>query len=206
MDEHLARNERMWDRRAEDFDARRFDYFRILQRRVLSLMPLRKGITFLDVGCGTGRAVLEAHRRLEGEGSFHGIDLSPGMIERASENAAGLTGVDFTVADAEHLPFDDASIDLIVCTNSFHHYPRPVSSLRQFSRVLTRGGAAYILDVTADLFLIRWIDARTRAKEPEHVRFYSTLEFKEMLGQAGLSYAGRKVVAFPEILHIGRKP
>ena len=45
--------------------------------------------------------------------------------------------------------------------------------------MLKAGGSLVILDVTTDAFFLRWIDALVASKEPEHVKFYATREFKE---------------------------
>lgn len=202
---HLDINAEKWNRRSQDFDRKLFDYFRFLQERVIRLLPLQRGVSFLDVGCGTGWAVLRAHQLLNGEGVFRGIDIAPKMIERATENAAGKNAIQFVVGSADDLPFDDESVDVCMCTNSFHHYPDPGAALREIKRVLRVGGSLFVLDVTADAFFLRWIDTRVSAREPEHVRFYATSEFKSMFAGAGLLYDRGKWVAFPEKVHVAIK-
>ena len=49
-------------------------------------------------------------------------------------------------ADSEHLPFDDQSLDVITCANSFHHYPRQSGVVREMRRVLKPGGRLILLD------------------------------------------------------------
>ena len=127
------------------------------------------------------------------------------MIERAVENSVGRRTVHFQEASSERLPFADESIDACMCSNSFHHYPDPVAALREMRRVLKPDGGLYILDVTADFFVLRLIDYRVKMTEAEHVRFYSTKEYKRMFSEAGLEYERGKWIAFPEKAHIGKK-
>lgn len=202
---HLDINALKWSRRSQDFDRKRFDYFRVLQERVIRLLPLKQGLSFLDIGCGTGWAVLRVHHLLNGEGVFRGIDIAPKMIERANENAIGHASIHFEVASADDLPYADDSIDVCMCTNSFHHYPDPLAAVKEMRRVLKAGGSLFILDVTSDTFFLRWIDKRVASKEPEHVRFYSTHELANIFDRAGLQYARGKWIAFPEKVHVGIK-
>jgi len=68
-------------------------------------------------------------------------DISPGMVEVATRNGQRL-GLDVTgrVADAEHLPAEDASVDLVVGHAVLHHVPDVEQALREVLRVLRPGG------------------------------------------------------------------
>src|SRR5512135_3513319 len=125
--EHTQRNEAKWNKWADSLDSQnwRNNYLRDAQRRLISLLDVREGIHFLDVGCGTGWAVGEVAKQAEDKGVFYGVDLSPTMIEKAKENFNGRENVRFLQANVESIPLDSASFDIIICTNSFHHYPRP---------------------------------------------------------------------------------
>jgi ubiquinone/menaquinone biosynthesis C-methylase UbiE len=52
----------------------------------------------------------------------------------------------FTAADSEHLPFADASFDVITCSNSFHHYPHQEAVVCEMRRVLRPGGRLMLID------------------------------------------------------------
>ena len=68
-------------------------------------------------------------------------DLSPGMVRAAVRNAAQLgLDVEGRVADAERLPFDDDSFDLVVGHAVLHHIPDVGAALREVLRVLRPGG------------------------------------------------------------------
>lgn len=63
-----------------------------------------------------------------------GLDLSPEMIRRAKEKQ--IPHADFCVGDAEFLPYPDQSFDVVLCMQSFHHYPNPEGVLEEVYRVL----------------------------------------------------------------------
>lgn len=100
----------------------------------------------LDVGCGTGPMIELLAKELPGK-NYTGLDLTPRMIEVA--NQKGIDGSHFVVGDAEDLPFDDESFDVVICANSFHHYPRPQRFFDEVARVLRPGGRLVLRDYTA---------------------------------------------------------
>jgi ubiquinone/menaquinone biosynthesis C-methylase UbiE len=96
--------------------------------------------TVLEVGCGTGFFTLNL--MLAGViADAHVTDISPGMVEVAERNARdlGLT-VHGKVADAETLPYDDDTFDLVVGHAVLHHIPDVELALREVVRVLKPGG------------------------------------------------------------------
>jgi ubiquinone/menaquinone biosynthesis C-methylase UbiE len=200
-------NELKWSRRATTYDDKRHDYFRIMQKELIALAKINSPIDFLDLGCGTGWAVCYVAQMANGEGSFVGIDISKGMIEKSKSNANDLPNIQFYEASSDDLPLESNCFDTIICTNSFHHYPKPEAALSEAKRVLKPNGRIYILDVTADDFFIRWMDNIARVKEKEHVRFYSSNEYAKMFSDVGLIHEGsrRIKVFYPLKVHIGQK-
>lgn len=96
--------------------------------------------TALEVGCGTGFFLLN----LKSAGVLdHGsvTDISPGMVDAAVRNAKELGfEVEGRVADAESLPYPDASFTLVVGHAVLHHIPDVELALREVVRVLVPGG------------------------------------------------------------------
>lgn len=205
--EHEKANARLWSKRAGTNDAKAFGFFRVIQRKLLDTLELRPGMALLDVGCGTGWAVIEASDRLKGEGRFIGVDISEGMIEKAAQFSFGRRGVGFHQASSESLPLESNDVDLVISTLSFHHYAHPGKALGEMFRVLKPGGKAYILDMTADDFFIRAIDRMSGAVEKEHVRFYSSNEYHDLFPGAGLKpVQSVKIVCYPLKVHVAEKP
>jgi ubiquinone/menaquinone biosynthesis C-methylase UbiE len=94
----------------------------------------------LEIGSGTGFFLLNLMQAGVAErGSV--TDISPGMVEVALRNARGLgLDVDGRVADAETIPYGDATFDLVVGHAVLHHIPDVELALRETLRVLEPGG------------------------------------------------------------------
>ncbi|GAB3597562.1 class I SAM-dependent methyltransferase [Angustibacter peucedani] len=96
--------------------------------------------TALEIGAGTGFFALNL-KQAGVVDQVHVTDLSPGMVEAAKRNAAGLGfEVEGRVADAERLPYDDDTFDLVVGHAVIHHIPDVELALREVLRVLKPGG------------------------------------------------------------------
>jgi ubiquinone/menaquinone biosynthesis C-methylase UbiE len=98
----------------------------------------------LEIGAGTGFFSLN----LRQAGVLTDVsvsDISPGMVEAAKANGRRLGfEVDGRVGDAEHLPYDDGSFDLVVGHAVIHHIPDVELALRECLRVLRPGGRLVI--------------------------------------------------------------
>lgn len=112
--------------------------------RVLGSSPVAgEGLPFgrvLELGAGTG--FFSLNLKLAGlVEEVHVSDLSPGMVEAAKQNAhrLGFT-IEGRVADAESLPYEDDSFDLVVGHAVIHHIPDVEAALREVVRVLKPGG------------------------------------------------------------------
>jgi ubiquinone/menaquinone biosynthesis C-methylase UbiE len=94
----------------------------------------------LELGCGTGFFLLNLMQAgVAARGSV--TDLSPGMVQAALRNAEHLgLDVDGRVADAERIPYDDETFDLVVGHAVLHHIPDVELALREVLRVLKPGG------------------------------------------------------------------
>ncbi|GAA0932796.1 class I SAM-dependent methyltransferase [Pseudonocardia zijingensis] len=94
----------------------------------------------LELGSGTGFFLLNLMQAgVATRGSV--TDLSPGMVQTALRNAERLgLDVDGRVADAERIPYDDATFDLVVGHAVLHHIPDVELALREVLRVLRPGG------------------------------------------------------------------
>jgi ubiquinone/menaquinone biosynthesis C-methylase UbiE len=95
----------------------------------------------LEIGAGTGYFSLNlVQAGILREATC--TDISPGMVSRLGENAQrlGLPQVRAARADAESLPFPDASFDLVLGHAVLHHLPDLESAFAEFHRVLRPGG------------------------------------------------------------------
>lgn len=133
----------------------------------------------LDVGCGTGM-LSEQLLGVFPSCRLAGIDLSPAMVERARARLAGRAEV--READAERLPFHDGAFDLVVCNDSFHHYPDPDRAAFQMWRVLRKGGALVLGDVWQPAPARAVMNAWMPLSHEGDVRIYSETELRAILG------------------------
>ena len=130
---------------------------RPLYRRIAAEVAgagLPDGATVLDVGTGPGRVPLLIAERCP-ELIVEGLDLSEEMIDRATRGAVG-AGIGqerlrYRVGDVAALPYEDASVDLVVSSLSLHHWTDVPAGLAEIRRVLRPGGQAWIYDVRAVL-------------------------------------------------------
>jgi ubiquinone/menaquinone biosynthesis C-methylase UbiE len=105
----------------------------------------------LDVGCGGGQAVIMLQARYP-HLRLAGIDLSDFMVERAQRNADKVGyAIQFEVADAQSLPYSDASFDVVYSFGSAKHWPEPIEGFSECWRVLKPGGHMLIADATSEV-------------------------------------------------------
>jgi ubiquinone/menaquinone biosynthesis C-methylase UbiE len=101
------------------------------------------GPRVLEVGVGTGINLQYYPPDMQ----LTAIDLSPKMLERARSRARQLgVEVDLREADAQALPFEDASFDSVVATCVFCSVPDPILGLRELRRVLVPEGQLFLLE------------------------------------------------------------
>lgn len=110
-------------------------------RRGRVISPARGRV--LEIGVGTGRNL----GLYQGDVALTAIDISAGMLRRARRRAARLARhVDFRLADAAELPFEDGSFDTVTATCVFCSVADPVRGLAEAARVLAPGGTVRLLE------------------------------------------------------------
>ena len=129
-----------------------------MRRRILK--PLKRGLSkfsnrktslvkILDVATGSGRTLKQLRGSFPKE-KILGIDLSDSYLKEASRYISELDGdlIELIKANAEHIPFEDNSMQAISCVYLFHELPRTVREkvLNEFFRVLEPGGVLVLAD------------------------------------------------------------
>jgi len=123
----------------------------IVGETLCEAVDLRSGERTLDVACGNGNATLAAAHRFA---RVTGADYVPQLLEKARERARaeGLT-VELREADAEALPFDDASYDVVLSTFGVMFAPDHARAAKELLRVCRPGGRIGLASWTPEGFI-----------------------------------------------------
>ncbi|HZS04799.1 MAG TPA: class I SAM-dependent methyltransferase [Blastocatellia bacterium] len=117
----------------------------------IARLAIKPGTRVLDVACGTGNLSFPAARA---GAAVTGVDIAPNLIEQARARAAaeGLK-IQFDEGDAEQLPYEDASFDLIVTMFGAMFAPRPEKVVAELRRVCRPGGRIAMANWTPTGFI-----------------------------------------------------
>jgi ubiquinone/menaquinone biosynthesis C-methylase UbiE len=106
--------------------------------RIVAAVSVQPGETTLDVACGTGNAAIRA---AQAGAQVTGVDLTPELFDAARAEAAEAgVAVDWIQGDAEELPFEDHSFDVVLSTFGCMFAPRHAVAASEIARVLRPGG------------------------------------------------------------------
>jgi len=146
----------------------RDDYFaRVIQRRKAYAMDMIRHLPgippgrVLDIGCGSG-VYLEELLSMGFEA--YGMDISEEMlaVTRSRLAAAGDNRLHLAQGDVEHIPFEAASFDLVICVGVFGYLLRDEAALEEILRVLRPGG--YLLLNLTNMYSLSDADFVLRKK------------------------------------------
>jgi ubiquinone/menaquinone biosynthesis C-methylase UbiE len=142
----------------------------------------------LDVATGGGHTALAFAPHVA---RVVATDLTPKMLEEAEAHVAsqGVINVEFKLADAEDLPFEDETFDLVTCRIAPHHFPDCARFVQEGARVLRAGGLLLVQDhvLPYDEQAARAVDDFERLRDPSHNRSFNELEWRGMFGETGLA-------------------
>jgi ubiquinone/menaquinone biosynthesis C-methylase UbiE len=130
-------------------------------RQILRSKPILPLSSILEVGCGTGRLLRSASLRWP-QAQLFGIDFSESMIAETKKHTAIAM---LQVAPAEAIPFPSESIDLVLCSLTFHHWTDQALGLHEIARVLRPGGWLCIADQTLPFWLASRLRSQTNTKQ-----------------------------------------
>lgn len=111
-------------------------YFRAQLRLTLEMIGSRQG-RVLSIGCAAGgefQALRERQCRVSG------VDYSLQMLQMARKRFRVDPGVTLSRADAENLPFQDASFEIVICLGVLEYLPAYEKALREARRVVKPDG------------------------------------------------------------------
>lgn len=142
----------------------------------------------LDIATGGGHTALAVAPHV---GQVTVTDLTPRMLEKAREFILqqGITNAVFQLADAEQLPFDDATFERVTCRIAAHHFPNMAQFVREVARVLKPGGIFLLIDCMApsDVQLDVFDNRVEKWRDPSHGRSCTPEEWQALFQRAGLT-------------------
>jgi ubiquinone/menaquinone biosynthesis C-methylase UbiE len=96
----------------------------------------------LDLASGEGDPALTLAALVADHGTVTATDMTPGPLEIAAARARedGISNIQFKVADAQHLPFEDATFDRVTCRFGAMFFPDPLAAMHETRRVLKEEG------------------------------------------------------------------
>lgn len=186
---------------AEDYDSSSDGKFvePMYETIVKEILKLDSG-KILDVGCGNGNLfTFLPDERYE----LAGVDFSQNMIIEAKKKCGDKAS--FFVGDAEKLPFDDDSFDIVVCNASFHHYIRPNTVLEEMHRVLKDGGKVLIGDPYISDIVRPLINILTKFSEKGDYHFYGFNEMEKLFVKNEFNPVSFERTGDHTALHIAEK-
>lgn len=172
----------------------------------LDLVQLREGMDVLDIGCGAGREVLEAARRVGPTGIAYGLDMNDDMLALAKENKrrSGLSNAVFLRGVMEDIPLPSETVDLVISNCVINLSGDKDKALPEIFRVLKPGGKLGITDTVVDGEVAQsarenmdlWCSCVSGAMQPD--------EYIERLNRAGFIDASVQVLSwYGEVEELG---
>lgn len=110
---------------------------------------IRDGDTVVDIGSGSGVDVLIAALKTGPDGRVIGIDMTQSMIEKATANLqeAGLGHAWLVEGNAEEIPVDDETADVVTSNGVLNLVPDKAKAFSEIHRILKPGGSLQIADI-----------------------------------------------------------
>jgi len=155
--------------------------------RLLELAWPQPDWAVLDVATGGGHTALTFAPHVA---RVTASDITPAMLQAAEKNLTekGAANVDFRLANAEGLPFDDASFDLVTCRIAPHHFDDVTQFVREAARVLRHTGTLLVQDIVMpeDTATAGIVEAFEKLRDPSHNRALTETQWRAAFADAGL--------------------
>ena len=161
---------------------------------------IQRGEYVLDLGSGAGLDAFIASKYTGSSGYVLGLDISPAMINRARANAQsiGVSNVEFHLGDIEAMPFEDASIDVVISNCTLNLVPDKAAAFAEIHRVLRPGGRFVIADVVKNGDIDDVILMETEAYAGCAMKYEQYLDLIKQTGFARVTSRSVKALDLPQ--------
>ncbi|WP_077326071.1 class I SAM-dependent methyltransferase [Virgibacillus siamensis] len=161
-------------------------------------------MSMLDIATGGGHVAKQLAPHVK---QVVATDITEAMLANTAKHLHTCTNIDFEIADAENLPMEDNSFDIVTCRIAAHHFPNPDLFISEVFRVLKQGGQFLFIDniapesSTFDTF----VNSLEKMRDYSHVRSRTITEWKSLLNKYHLKINHekfrKKTLPFQEWVH-----
>ncbi len=129
----------------------------VWRNKAVKLSGAKNGDKVLDCATGTGDLAITFKKKVGDSGYVKGTDFCQEMIDPAPAKAAkkGLV-IDFEVADAMNLPYNDNSFDISSISFGIRNVDDPLVCLKEMARVVRPGGRVVVLEFGQPSGIMSW--------------------------------------------------
>jgi ubiquinone/menaquinone biosynthesis C-methylase UbiE len=151
---------------------------------ILPSIGLKRGSTFIDIGCGEGFFTIPAARIVGKSGVAYGLDVDQESIQTLKEKAKHeeLDNLVLVVGDAERTMLCESCADIVFFANVLHDFNDPLKVLRNSKKMLKQKGLLADLD---------WKKKATEYGPPVNIRFNEE-QAKELIEKGGFRIEATK--------------
>ncbi len=155
-----------------------------------ALAQIKEGETVLDLGSGAGLDCFLAATQVGKNGTVIGVDMTPEMVAKARDNAKknGVCNVEFRLGEIEHLPLDNASVDLVISNCVINLSADKPKVFQEVVRVLKPGGRIALSDMALVKPLPKHIQERIESYVGCIGGAIEVDEYKNIVEAAGLNH------------------
>ena len=149
---------------------------------ILDLLPLHEGMTVADVGAGTGLFTLALAERVGPKGRVDAVDVQAYFLDHIGQKArkAELRNIDLVRATQESVGLPEASVDLVLMCDAYHHVERPAAYLASLLSAIRPGGRLFVVDYIA-------VEGKSETWLLDHVRA-TPEQFRAEIESAGFRF------------------
>lgn len=163
---------------------------------LLSDIHLDKNYSVLEVAAGTG---IFSRAMAPFVSQITSLDLSPDMIAqgRLENEQKDIHNIRFVEGQAEKLPFENSSFDVVVCRLAFHHFTDPQKVLSEMVRVGKQSSTIAVMDMVSpkESTLHHSYNHYEILRDPSHVKALKRAEFVDMYEKSDINILASEALA-----------